>query len=747
MLCSGCAGFLDKPWQDSTLQSAGSFSLVIDRGNGRTILPETPSLEDCAAYMLVFTSTTDGKTFTVLLDNKEERSDTITLAFTPTVDDPAEPSINLVYKDLSGPIELKVGTYNLEVTAFLDAEREMPALTGRLDSVKIAAGEEVTHSVTLQALINEGTGTFSWKIKFPSGLSLANMTIKPLPPATGTAEKTFYFEGTEDKGFCELPAGYYSVIFILEKPGTQRIEYVETLHIYKNLESLFEFEFKEEHFNNTLYKVTFNSNGGSAVSTQLVSHGKKADEPVSDPTRTGYTFAGWYKEEAFTNVWDFNTGIVTGNVTLYAKWIPVGTYFTVTFNSNEGSAVPPQTVIPGGTVTSPSAPTRTGYTFAGWFSDSSFEYRWNFDTYTVNSDITLYARWTLAVVRYTVTFNSNGGSAVNSQQVDSGQRAYEPTPPVKGKGADPGDTTRGGLVFGGWYRDNNTFTQVWNFGNTVTGDLTLYAKWITVEMVRVEAGTFMMGSSVSEPGRQSDETEHEVTVDGFFIGKYQVTEELYEAVMDGRYGKGRLPAGSVSWYSAVEFCNLLSDLQGLQRYYTVTDGPDPNNHSNVSEFYDQKWLVTPNTAANGYRLPTEAQWEYAAKEGPITGTNTAQYYRYSGSNTAGDVAWYNENTAWKKDVGTKAPNRLGIYDMSGNVYEWCWDWYGGYPAGAQTNPTGPASGSQRVVRGGSFNVAQQYVRSASRDKLVASVQHVNYGFRIVSGAWYDAGEEKWVGLD
>jgi uncharacterized repeat protein (TIGR02543 family) len=210
------------------------------------------------------------------------------------------------------------------------------------------------------------------------------------------------------------------------------------------------------------YTVTFDSQGGSAVDPQKVKHGRKATEP-EDPTRTGYTFGGWYKESGCTNPWDFATDKVTSDVTLYAKWA-TNTY-TVNFNSQGGSAVDPQTVEHGGLATEPTAPIWAGYTFGGWYEESGCTNPWDFDTDTVTSDVTLYAKW--ATNTYTVTFNSQGGSAVDPQTVEHGGLATEPTAPIWA-----------GYAFAGWYKELEC-TNAWDFNtDTVISNVTLYAKWM-----------------------------------------------------------------------------------------------------------------------------------------------------------------------------------------------------------------------------------------------------------------------------
>jgi len=143
--------------------------------------------------------------------------------------------------------------------------------------------------------------------------------------------------------------------------------------------------------------------------------------------------------------------------------------------------------------------------------------------------------------------------------------------------------------------------------------------------------------------------------------------------------------------------------------------------------------VSVDWESNGYRLPTEAEWEYAARGG-----NQSQGYTYAGSNTVGDVAWYYSSNSGSRThtVGEKQPNELGLYDMSGNVWEWCWDWFGSdyYGSSPAANPTGPSSGSHRVLRGGSWGINAQYVRAAIRGDSTPSYRDDNIGFRVLAPA-------------
>jgi formylglycine-generating enzyme required for sulfatase activity len=167
----------------------------------------------------------------------------------------------------------------------------------------------------------------------------------------------------------------------------------------------------------------------------------------------------------------------------------------------------------------------------------------------------------------------------------------------------------------------------------------------------------------------------------------------------------------VNWYEAVEYCNRLSLKEGLTPAYRGS------GDSIVCDFN-----------ATGYRLPTEAEWEYAAK----AGNKNYLSYEYSGGNSVERVAWHSGNSGNSTHpVGTKQPNDLGLYDMSGNVWEWCWDWYGSYSGGSQTDPRGASSGTSRVVRGGSWNSDAASVRSAIRRYNPPSNRRDYLGFRLV----------------
>ena len=246
----------------------------------------------------------------------------------------------------------------------------------------------------------------------------------------------------------------------------------------------------------------------------------------------------------------------------------------------------------------------------------------------------------------------------------------------------------------------------------------------TGNMILVERGSFTMGDTWGD-GSSDEKPTHKVTFTyDFHIGKYEVTFEEYDAFWEatGRgnpgdqgWGRETRPIINVSWNDAIAYCNWLSEKEKLPKAY------DSNGN-----LLDKDGRVTTDiTKVVGYRLPTEAEWEYAARGG-----NRSRGYKYSGSDNVDDVAWYNSNSGSKtQKVGNKAPNELGIYDMSGNVREWCSDWYGSYSSSAQTNPYNN-SGSYRVVRGGSWIAYATLTRVAYRYSI-SPAQTISYlGFRI-----------------
>ncbi len=260
--------------------------------------------------------------------------------------------------------------------------------------------------------------------------------------------------------------------------------------------------------------------------------------------------------------------------------------------------------------------------------------------------------------------------------------------------------------------------------------------------VLVEAGTFKMGSNV---GYSDNKPVHEVTITKpFYIGKYEVTQAEYEVYCSygssspsSSYGDGdNYPAYYVSWYDALVYCNKRSMAEGLTPCYSINDSTDPAVWGDVPTSINSTWnAVECNWNVNGYRLPTEAEWEYAAR----AGDNTVDSLTYSGTSDVNELekySWYLYNSdSTTHEVGKKEANAFGLYDMSGNVWEWCWNWFtDSYDTTTEggSNPTGPSAGSNRVYRGGSWS---DYARNASVSCRnydgSPSIRIYDLGFRVV----------------
>jgi formylglycine-generating enzyme required for sulfatase activity len=223
-----------------------------------------------------------------------------------------------------------------------------------------------------------------------------------------------------------------------------------------------------------------------------------------------------------------------------------------------------------------------------------------------------------------------------------------------------------------------------------------------------------MGSPVSEPERFDWEgPQHSVTIASFYISKYEVTQKDYLQIMEtnpSRFKGDTLPVEQVSWFDAIAYCNLRSQREGLTPAYAVNGS-----------------AVTWNRTADGYRLPTEAEWEYACRAG-----TTAAFHTGNSITTLQANINANRGQTWAVNAG--AANPWGLYNMHGNVWEWCWDWYGLYSSAVQTDPVGAEVGLVRIVRGGSWNYAGQCARSAYRHAFGPTTLSGDLGFRLVRPA-------------
>ncbi|MGV7105714.1 formylglycine-generating enzyme family protein [Flavobacterium sp. U410] len=242
----------------------------------------------------------------------------------------------------------------------------------------------------------------------------------------------------------------------------------------------------------------------------------------------------------------------------------------------------------------------------------------------------------------------------------------------------------------------------------------------TPDMILVEGGEFRMGTKKNSSIEGDEQLDHDVELNSFYIGKYEVT--LAEWKIYTLANKIKMPnfknwnplnlhpITNISWTDAVNYCNWLSERHKLKPVYKRTGT-----------------IWVRDLKANGYRLPTEAEWEYAAKGG-----KSSKGYKFSGSDVLDRVAWYNKNSKSPNTIGTKLPNELGLYDMSGNAWEWCWDWYNRdfYLTETKYNPTGPEHGTERCLRGGSWDSRTYSLRVANRWAAKPFMQNDFFGFRL-----------------